>query len=111
MGEFSLARNDSEGFNTWMTTLKDQPDILSYSLRPVYMLVSDEARRAGLVSAIDQYLEENAVKTSPRESVCGGSVPNIGSNCCPTVFSRGMLEVTIVRGWNLQGDLTGKTER
>lgn len=84
-----------------MSTLKDQPDIVSYSLRPIYELVANKTQKAGVKAAIEQYLGDNAVKTNK---------PNYWSSC-PKQASRGTLEVTIIRGWNLKGDLTGRTER
>ncbi|XP_060911134.1 perforin-1-like [Labrus mixtus] len=107
VGEFLITQNDSLGYTKWLNTLKDQPDIVKYYLRPMYMLVPNAALKAGLKVAIEQYLEDNAVKKSPKESDCGALV----SNCCPKLWV-GTLEVTVIRAWGLRADLWGadKTE-
>lgn len=106
-GEFSLTRDDSSRYLKWMDTVKDHPDVVSYSLRPLHRLVLEREKRDGVRAAIGQYLKENSVRKPPEDHTCWGS----SSNCCPEHPHRGTLEVTIVRAWDLDGgDPVGETD-
>ncbi|XP_074521510.1 perforin-1-like [Halichoeres trimaculatus] len=103
VGEFSMSHNDSLGYTKWLSTLKDHPDIVMYSLRPMFHLVRNDAQKKGMKEAIEQYLEDNAVKKSP--SKCEGH--SISLDCCPKGLSLGTLEVTVIRAWDLKADFWG----
>ncbi|XP_042248855.1 perforin-1-like [Thunnus maccoyii] len=108
-GVFSLIRDDSLGYLNWMKTLKNRPDIVGYSLRPMYELMQNESQRAQMKTAIEQYIANNTEINSHKEPYCQ-FIPNLARNCCPLRAQRGTLKVIIIRAWDLFGDLTGNTD-
>uniref|UniRef100_A0A673ZR95 Perforin-1-like n=1 Tax=Salmo trutta TaxID=8032 RepID=A0A673ZR95_SALTR len=112
-GTLSLNRNDSVGFHSWMRTLKNIPDIIYYSLRPLHLLIPNTVVQQGVKEAVQDYLKENALPKSTGELSCGDRYSRRDSNCCLRKVSQGRLVVTVVRAWGLCGDyqwIAGDTE-
>ncbi|XP_071246232.1 perforin-1-like [Salvelinus alpinus] len=112
-GELSLNRNDSVGFRSWMRTLKNFPDVIHYSLTPLHLLIPNTAVQQGVKEAVQDYMKESALPESTGELSCGDLYSNLDSNCCLRKVSQGRLVVTVVRAWELYGDIqwiAGDTE-
>ncbi|XP_061118074.1 perforin-1-like [Conger conger] len=109
LGEVSLFKNDSVAFRKWLTSLKDVPDIVSYSLFPLHELIPDPVVRGNVKSTVNQYLKENGIPKDGPPKQCFGQ-PNLSADCCPKNPMRGRLRVTVIRAWGLDGDPIGRTE-
>ncbi|XP_035248301.1 perforin-1-like isoform X2 [Anguilla anguilla] len=109
LGEVSLFKNDSMAFRRWLTSLKDAPDIVSYSLFPLHELVPDPVVGGNVKTAVNQYLRENAIAKDEAPQQCFGQ-PNLSSDCCPLQPMRGRLRVTVIKAWGLDGDPVGSTD-
>ncbi|XP_030590103.1 perforin-1-like [Archocentrus centrarchus] len=107
LGDFLLTQNDSLGFVNWLHSVKNRPDIVSYSLRPMYELMPTDNQKTGMKAAIEQYLEDSTIANSQREKQCWPNTPNLDSNCCPQQVGKGTLTVTMIRAWGLAGDYFG----
>ncbi|KAJ8338762.1 hypothetical protein SKAU_G00355480 [Synaphobranchus kaupii] len=109
LGEVSLLKNDSIAFRSWLTSLKDAPDIVSYSLFPVHELVPDAVVGGNVKTAVKHYLRENSIEKDGPAQQCFWK-PNLSSDCCPLQPSRGRLQVTVLNAWRLNGDPVGRTD-
>ncbi|XP_041954619.1 perforin-1-like [Alosa sapidissima] len=109
-GVFSMTQNDSEGFHRWLSSIKKNPDIVSYSIRPLHHLVKSTTVRLNLQREIRAYVEKNGLPKEPEPQTCGFDHPNLSPNCCPLHTHRGWLTVTVARAWALHGKLLGPPE-
>ncbi|KAG9355274.1 hypothetical protein JZ751_000112 [Albula glossodonta] len=117
--------SDPVAYKDWLESLKTVPDIVFYSLKPLHLLMNDNAPiKAGLKKTIEEYILENALikkcsescqigtRTSARECcacVCNRNA-NIRSNCCPVKKGLATLRVYGLKGRNLYGDKWTQTD-
>ncbi|KAJ8287230.1 hypothetical protein GJAV_G00049160 [Gymnothorax javanicus] len=109
LGEVSLNKDDSAAFQSWLTSLKDAPQVLSYSLFPLHQLIPNPGIRENVKTAVQWYLVENAVEKDGPAEQCFGQ-PNLSHDCCPLEPMRGRLQVKVIRAWGLYGDTTSSTD-
>ncbi|KAF3687905.1 Perforin-1 [Channa argus] len=108
-GDFSLTEDNSKHYKDWKNTLKDHPAVVRYDLSPLYELIPNKAQKEGMKVAIEGYLSDNTVLKST-EPHCSDYKRNIAPNCCPQEAWRGTLVVTIVKAWDLYGDVESVTD-
>ncbi|XP_068120875.1 perforin-1-like [Hyperolius riggenbachi] len=121
---FDSRNSDSaEAFETWMESLKTDPDVVSYYLEPIHNLVRFKGpKKENLRKAISDYIMEKALRKNcscPAGSqlipgtecscVCPGS-PSKNSNCCPSKRGFAKVVVTVKSASNLWGDYTSRTD-
>ncbi|XP_053550128.1 perforin-1-like [Bombina bombina] len=104
-------------FNKWLTSLKEIPALLTYSLEPLHTLMkSERPQKENLRKAITEYIIENALQKDSQPSagaecscVCHVSHQR-GQNCCPTKRGLAKLMLTIKHGNDIWGDYMSKTD-
>lgn len=109
-GDFSLTHDDSRGYKNWLNSLKDHPDGVWYSLKPMFKLIPNETQKEEMKSAIQHYLTDNARLNPPGEKKCQVYTSNVASNCCPQQPRRGTLKIEVIRAWGLNGDWGSATD-
>lgn len=110
MGNFELNQDVCQGYKNWLSSLKDHPDIVWYSLKPMFELMTNEKQKEAMKDAIEQYITQSVEEDSLKEPQCSGNIDNVASNCCPQQPWRGTLDVKIIRAWDLYGDWAGTTD-
>ncbi|XP_018428545.1 PREDICTED: perforin-1-like [Nanorana parkeri] len=120
---FDVNNGDGASFETWMESLKTNPDIVTYSLEPIHKLVRDSGPQGeNLRNAISEYIMEKALSKNcscPKGSqlspdtecncICpGGQGKNI--NCCPSKRGLAKVMVTVKNASGLWGDYITQTD-
>ncbi|XP_035287144.1 perforin-1-like isoform X2 [Anguilla anguilla] len=119
-----LFSKDQQAHQQWQASLKTMPDVVYYSAKPLFFLMSQkDPAREGLKEAIQQYIKQNALVTkcsgscqvgrrSGRDSCCCvcGQNSQMTSNCCPTAPGLADLRVYGLYARDLYGDRVTQTD-
>ncbi|XP_039541571.1 perforin 1.9 [Pimephales promelas] len=117
--------NDPGAYTQWLSTLPEKPDVISFSLKPLHMLLPvknpkyDQLRRA-----IRDYILQKAlwrkcsspckagIATNPKEPCvcsCHNSL-GVKANCCPAQRGLAQITVTVTKATGLWGDYFTSTD-
>ncbi|KAM6185718.1 perforin-1-like [Rhynchocyon petersi] len=112
-------------FSAWVTSLQDNPGLVSYNLEPLHVLLGrNDPRREALRQAVSNYLINRARwkdcnrpcppgqqknPHNPCQCVCPGS-GLITQDCCPRQKSLAHLEVMNFKATGLRGDVFTATD-
>ncbi|XP_060927700.1 perforin-1-like [Limanda limanda] len=100
-------QDPSEAYRSWMNSLHDNPDVVSYAILPLHRLVEDSQISDNLRSIVTDYIKENQLH--PASKSCSPT-PNLDRNCCPLRAVRGILRLEIQRAAGLNADPFSKTD-
>uniref|UniRef100_A0A671QKD0 Perforin-1-like n=1 Tax=Sinocyclocheilus anshuiensis TaxID=1608454 RepID=A0A671QKD0_9TELE len=119
------ASNDPGAFNQWLSTVPEKPDMISFSLKPLHMLLPvKNPKHEQLCRAIRDYILQSAllkncstpckagIATNPKEPcVCScHNNPGVKANCCPAQRGLAQISVTVMKATGLWGDYFSQTD-
>ncbi|XP_072537968.1 perforin 1.5 [Salminus brasiliensis] len=108
--DLALLQSPLEAYTSWMNSLRDNPDVISYTILPLHHLVTDPELSASLRRAVTEYIEENMLPVEQTQNQDCTPVPNLDHNCCPLRAGRGTLRVAVQRAAGLRADLFTRTD-
>ncbi|KAM4617034.1 perforin 1.5 isoform 1-T2 [Polymixia lowei] len=100
----------SESYHSWMNSLHDNPDVVSYAIFPLHHLVEDQEIRDNLKIIVSEYIKENQLQEDQAGLKNCSPTPNLDHNCCPLRAGRGTLRLEIHRAAGLKADMFTKTD-
>ncbi|XP_060927697.1 perforin-1-like [Limanda limanda] len=103
-------QDPSEAYRSWMNSLHDNPDVVSYAIFPLHHLVEDSQISDNLKSIVTDYIKENQLQEGHPASKSCSPTPNLDHNCCPLRAGRGVLRLEIHRAAGLKADTFTKTD-
>ncbi|XP_016124685.1 perforin-1-like [Sinocyclocheilus grahami] len=119
------ASNDPGAFNQWLSTVPEKPDMISFSLKPLHLLLPvKNPKHEQLRRAIRDYILQRAllkncstpckvgIATNPEEPcVCScHNNPGVKANCCPAQRGLAQISVTVMKATGLWGDYFSQTD-
>ncbi|KAG7489779.1 hypothetical protein JOB18_020346 [Solea senegalensis] len=102
-------QDPSDAYYSWMNSLHDNPDVVSYAISPLHHLVEDLQVSDNLRSVITDYIKENQLQEQSASKNCSPT-PNLDHNCCPLRAGRGNLRLEIHRAAGMKADTFTKTD-
>ncbi|XP_071763336.1 perforin 1.5 [Centroberyx gerrardi] len=103
-------QDPSEAYHSWMNSLHDNPDVVSYAIFPLHHLVEDPEISDNLRSTVTQYIKESQLPEDQTGFKNCSPTPNLDHNCCPLRAGRGTLRLEIHRAAGLRADTFTKTD-
>ncbi|XP_078478049.1 LOW QUALITY PROTEIN: perforin-1-like [Lampetra planeri] len=103
-------QDPSEAYHSWMNSLHENPDVVSYAIFPLHHLVQDSEVSANLKTIITEYIKENKLQEDQLSFKNCSPDPNLDHNCCPLRAGRGTLRLEIQRAAGLRADTFTKTD-
>ncbi|XP_051525391.1 perforin-1-like [Myxocyprinus asiaticus] len=98
-----FSQSPAEAYSSWMISLHDNPDVISYAIFPLHHLVADLEVSVNLRRAMMEYIEENMLSVDQKNQECS-QAPNLDHNCCPMRASHVMLAVLLQKAAGLKAD-------
>ncbi|CAB1441415.1 unnamed protein product [Pleuronectes platessa] len=92
-------QDQSEAFRSWMNSLHDHPDVVSYAILPLHGLVEDPQISANLKSIVTLYITWHYMMDWHPPSKSCSPTHNLDRHCCPLRVGRGTFKL-----WNLRAD-------
>lgn len=106
--DLAFHQSPAKAYESWMNSLRENPDIISYAIFPLHHLVADPQLSASLRTAVTEYIEENMLPSEQNEKC--NPMPNLDHNCCPLRAGHGTLRVVVQQATGLKADLFTKTD-
>ncbi|KAJ8285281.1 hypothetical protein GJAV_G00025010 [Gymnothorax javanicus] len=100
----------SSAYSSWMSSLKDNPDVVSYAVFPLHHLVSDPQVSSNLRRAVLEYIEENKLEMAFSKTKTCSLTPNLDHNCCPLRAGLGHLRIVVQRAASLKPDIFSQSD-
>ncbi|XP_068994960.1 perforin 1.5 [Embiotoca jacksoni] len=103
-------QDPSKAYHSWMNSLHDNPDVVSYAIFPLHHLVEDLNISDNLRHTVTEYIKENQLQEDKHGFKNCSPTPNTDHNCCPLRAGRGTLTLEIHRAAGLRADTFTKTD-
>ncbi|XP_051509290.1 perforin 1.5 isoform X1 [Myxocyprinus asiaticus] len=97
-------QSPAEAYSSWMISLHDNPDVISYAIFPLHHLVADPEVSANMRRAVIEYIEENMLFVDHKKNQECYQAPNLDHNCCPLRAGHGTLAVFVQKAVGLNAD-------